>query len=108
MNIRKEIICMDIEQKLDLIQQIHREQAESERNFYRKYNYRQSDYGGYEKNQTVENDSISRIASFRLRLLLAAALFLCFFLMEKKEIVFEGIGCKEIIECISRNFELHG
>ena len=98
---------MDIEQKLDLIQQIHREQAENERNLYRKYHYRESfynDYGMSGNKQSNEKEPISRIASFRLRLWLAIALFLCFFIMEKKDLVFEGIGCIEIIECISNDF----
>ena len=80
---------MDIEHKLDLIQQIHREQAESERNFYRKYNYREPvyhDYGVYGKSRSEEKETISWIASFRLRLLLAVVLFICFFVMEKKEL----------------------
>ena len=94
---------MDIEQKMDLIQQIHREQMENERNFYKKYNYKERDYSN---NQTVENEPSSWVASFRLRLLLAVLLFLSFFVMDKKEIVFEGIGCIEIIECISSDFSM--
>ena len=100
---------MDIEQKLDLIQQIHREQAESERNFYRKYNYREPayhEYRAYGENQIQDKEPVLSIASFRLRLLLAVLLFLCFFIMEKKEIVFEGVGCPEIVECISSNFDV--
>lgn len=98
---------MNIEHKLDLIQQIHREQAENERNFYRRYRYRESDYhdyGVYGRNLTEEKEGNSGIASFRLRLLIAVLLFLCFFLMDKKEVIFEGIGCSEIVECISSNF----
>ena len=82
---------MDIEQKLDLIQQIHREQAESERNFYRKYNHKEPvyyDYGVYEIKQSEENERISWAVSFRLRLILAIVLFMCFFVMEKKETIF--------------------
>ena len=53
-----------------------------------------------------ENETVSWVASFRLRLLLAVVLFMCFFVMEKKEIVFEGVGCTEIVECISNNFDV--
>ena len=100
---------MDIEQKVDLIQQVHREQAESERNFYRKYNWKGSVYhdsGVSEKYLFKENETASWVASFRLRLLLAVVFFMCFFVMEKKEIVLEGIGYTEIVESISSNFSI--
>ena len=100
---------MDIEHKLDLIQQIRREEAESERNLYRKYRYKESvyrDYGGHGQKQSEEKEQISRVASFRLRLLLAVALFLFFFVMEKKEIEVEGIGYKEIVEYVGKNMDI--
>lgn len=81
---------MNIENKLELIQQIHREQEKNE-------------YRGYGRGYSEEEVQGSWFASFRLRLLLAVLLFLCFFIMEKRGIVVEGIGCMEIIEYIGSN-----
>ena len=108
---------MDIEQKLDLIQQIHKEQVENERyichNLRKNYNWEEgansrdkSYYKCYgDSYQTQKEIPGNRMASFRLRLLLAVLLFLCFFVMDKKEIAFEGIDCQEIVEYIESNME---
>ena len=74
-------MLLDIEHKLDLIQQIHREQA------------------GNELQGTW-------FASFHLRLLLAMLLFLCFFVMEKKKIEIYGISYTEIVEYIDSNIDI--
>ena len=101
---------MDIEDKLDLVQQIRREQTENERYFYnnlkgRKYDsYEYGNYGRYYSGE--EEQQGTWFASFRLRLLFAMLLFLCFFVMEKKEIAVEGIGCAEIVEYISSNMNI--
>ena len=98
---------MDIDHKLDLIQQIRREQAESERKFYCKGHYKESVYDDYrwEGKKRTEEEQIFRIASFRIRLLLAMAFFLLFFVMEKKGIEVEGIGCQEIVEYVGKNMD---
>ena len=75
---------MDIEHKLDLIQQIHREQGENELYIYDK----------------------SWMASFLFRLLIAVLLFLCFFVMDKKEIVYKEIGSSKIVQYISENMDI--
>lgn len=84
---------MDIEHKLDLIQQIHREQA---------YDYRE-ERRSYSEEQELQ---VSWFASFRFRLLVAVLLFLCFFVMEKKEIKYGGIGATEIVNYIDSNINI--
>ncbi|MBR4983716.1 MAG: hypothetical protein IKY94_14320 [Lachnospiraceae bacterium] len=81
---------MDIERKLDLIQQMHREQAENERYIYEKDSLGKS----------------SRFTSFRFRLLVAMLLFLCFFIMDKKEIVYGKMDSSKIIEQIESNLKI--
>ena len=84
---------MDIQQKLDIIQQIHREQAENERYFY--------------QNDSKEKENkISRLASFRFRLLVSVLLFLCFFVIDKKEITYGEIKASRIINHIESNIEI--
>ena len=105
---------MDIEDKLNLIQQLHREQEENERNIYHNLRYRNYDRkwndfsvcdDGYYKRDDSQNQEVqgSWIASFRLRLLLAVLLFLCFFVMEKKNIKYGEIGYQEVVEYIGSN-----
>lgn len=108
---------MDIEHKLDLIQQIHREQEENERLInsnlkqrnYNRENYTPGiyDYRGHGRNFSEEQDLQGAwFASFRLRLLLAVLLFLCLFTMDKKEIEIGGIGSVEIIDYIEKNMDI--
>ncbi len=103
---------MDIEDKLNLIQQLHREQEENERYIYQNYNFKNynrsdSGYRSYGRAHPIEETvPNSWIASFRLRLLLSVLLFLCFFVMEKKGIVFDGIGCTEIVAYIEKNMDI--
>lgn len=82
-------MLLDIEQKLDLIQQIHREQEKNER-YYRK----------------ESEGQVSWSASFRLRLLLAVLLFLCFFVMEKKQVEVGGICSSDIVDYIGSNMDI--
>lgn len=106
---------MDIEQKLALIQQIHREQAENERYVYnnlrrRKYNcgtdYWDEYSGDYGKDVYKHQSQRNRFGSFRLRLLVAVLLFLCFFIMDKKDIAYREIGSREIVEYVGSNFQM--
>ena len=108
---------LNIEHKLDLVQQIHREQKENEKYIYnnlkqRKYNrgiYNTDayDYGRYEIDYSGgQEGQVSWLASFRFRLLVAVLLFLCFFVMEKKGIKYGGIGSEEIVEYIDSNMNM--
>lgn len=110
---------MNIEHKLELIQQMHREQEENERyiydnlkqKIYRKGLYDPDLYSyGYDScyrmDFTGKETQISWFASFRFRLLVAVLLFLCFFVMDKKEINYGGIDSIEIVESIDENFSL--
>lgn len=87
---RKGKQILDIEHKLDLIQKIHREQEENERYIYKK------DF----QETGVE---ASPFSSFRFRLLVSILLFLCFFIMDKKEIVYGEINSSNIVNHISSN-----
>ena len=84
---------MDIEHKLDLIQKIHREQEENERYIYKK------DF----QETGVE---ASPFSSFRFRLLVSILLFLCFFIMDKKEIVYGEINSSNIVNHINSNMRM--
>ena len=106
---------MDIEQKLALIQQIHREQAENERYIYD--NLRQRDNnkginyfgeysGGYGKDVYRRQSQGTWFGSFRFRLLVAALLFICFFVMDKNNVAYKDIGSQEIVEYIGSNFRM--
>ena len=89
---------MDIEHKLNLIQQIHREQEKNEKYIYDSLVYRNynrglntmDDYGynytNYYKNgfQTQEIQK-KWFHGFKFRFLVAVLLFLCFFVLDKKE-----------------------
>ena len=77
---------MDIEHKLNLIQQIHREQ---EKNGFQTQEIQKKWFHG-----------------FKFRFLIAVLLFLCFFVLDKKEIVYEEIGSAEIVEYISENMDI--
>ena len=81
---------LDIEHKLELIQQIHREQEENERYIYKK-NFEETGFRA------------SWFASFRFRLLVSILLFLCFFVMDKKEIVYGEINSSNIVNHINDN-----
>lgn len=106
---------LNIEHKLDLIQQLHREQEENERSIYRNlksrnYDHERNDldaYGysrSYGRNRRTEESSYNNWpASFQLRLLMAVLCFLCLFVIEKKEIEFYGIGYTEITEYLDSN-----
>ena len=96
---------MYIHQKFDLIQQIHREQAEDEKSFYRIYQGKNNNVYSYD--QLDGSSKVTSSSSFRLRFLLAILFFLMFFAMEQKEIVLEGIGSSEIVEYISCNYEIN-
>ena len=110
---------MDIEQKLDLIHQIHREQEQNERYLYD--NLRQRTYHrgtkendsfwenyGYDdwKNWREQNVQTSMGNSLRFRLLVSILLFLCFFAMDKKEITYMEVGSNDIVRYISENIEI--
>lgn len=110
---------MDIEQKLNLIQQIHREQEENERYVYNNIRMKKSnrmserfdDFSeGYriksEKDGWEHDTQTYGGNSLRFRMLVVLLLFLCFFVMDKKEIVYKEIGSKEIIQYISKNMEI--
>ena len=110
-------MILDIEQKLDLVQQIHREQEENERYIYDNLRKRQIsrssavvngysyDLGCYNgRNFKDDEYQMSWTISFRLRLIISVLLFLCFFIMDRKDIVNEGIGSVEIAEYIESNF----
>lgn len=106
---------MDIEQKLTLIQQIHREQEENERYIYnnlrKRDNYRGTNHfgeysGNYVKDVYRHQSQRNWFSSFRFRLLVAALLFLCFLVMDKKNIAYREIGSREIVEYIGNNFQM--
>ena len=110
---------MDIEHKLNLIQQIHREQEENERYVYenlrqRNYSRRVYDFDdyaydlgkNYRKDSRRQKSKETWFVSFRFRLLIALLFFLCFFVMEKKEIVYKEIGSAEIVQYISENADI--
>ncbi len=83
---------MDIEQKLCLIRQMHREQEEQERYYGRDFRDREIKSSGF--------------SSLRFRLLVSMLLFLCFFVMDKKDIVCGKIDSSKIIEYIECNPEM--
>ena len=93
MFVRKESIRLDIEQKLDLVRQIHREQEENERYYLGR------DFQG-------QKSQISWFASFRFRLLVAMLLFFCFFVMDKKEFVYGEMDSSKIIAHIESNMTM--
>lgn len=95
---------MDIEQKLDLIQQIHREQAENERYVYD--NLKRKTYRQESDSPKDRECGISRWSSFRFRLLVAVLLFLCFFVLDKKELVYGEVNSSKIMEQIENNMEM--
>ena len=106
---------MDIEHKLELIQQIHREQEENERyvrqrNYHYgldlRENYSYESKNSYGKELLKTDKKISWYTSFCIRLLLAVLLFLSFFLVDKRGLVYHGIGSKEIVQYISKNMEI--
>lgn len=107
---------MDIEHKLDLIQQIHREQEENERYVYdnlRRRNYNKKAYDAdtyifdYNRMDSCRQETqIFWLASFRFRLLVAVLLFLCFFVMDKKKITYKEIGSNKIVQYISENMDI--
>ena len=87
---------MDINHKLDLIQELRREQSRRERVIYRNYDR------SFRGDSSLEEENLKSVfASFRLRLLTAILLFLCFFLMDRKDVSFGEIGKQQIVECIS-------
>ena len=108
---------MDLEHKLHLIHQIHREQEENERYIYeslRIRNYDRSDSAsdGYHRNYYQfrelgrEEKPENWFGSLKLRILLSALLLLCFILMDRKGIVYKENGSKEVIEYISQNMDI--
>lgn len=110
---------MDIEHKLYLIQQIHKEQEENERYIYdnlRQRNYRkmaENDaalWGGHKDDYRKDllRDEVQSLGgnSLRFRLLVAILLFLCFFVMDKKEIVYMEVGSNDILRYISETIEI--
>lgn len=110
---------MDIEHKLNLIQQIHREQEENERYIYDSLvhrNYSRGlnsadmhmyDYRDYDK-KYLQNQEVQGkwLASFRIRFLIAILLFLCFYVMDKKEITYKEVGSNKIVEYISETMNV--
>ena len=108
---------MDIEQKLNVIQQLHREHEENEKYMYnnmrqKKYNRGLENYGSYtydsENYYTSWGENVQTLggSSLRFRLLVAILLFLCFFVMDKKKIVYMEVGSNDIIRYISENIEI--
>lgn len=110
---------MDIEQKLSLIQQIHREQEENERYIYdnlRRRSYKQGteyfpvSYENYEKGyrKDFQKAEATRFgfASFRFRLVAAVLLFLCFLIMDKKEYSLGEITSAKILDYIDNNMTI--
>lgn len=110
---------MDIEQKLSLIQQIHREQEENERYIYdnlRRRNYKQraeffpvsyENYeNGYRKDFQKAEAAGFGFASFRFRFVVAGLLFLCFLVMDKKECGLGEITSAKILDYIDNNMTI--
>ena len=89
---------MDINHKLDLIQKLRKEQAVREQECYRNYcrENRQVQPTLYDVNK-------GKINSFRLRFLLAILLFLCFFLLEQRNIKIWEIDADKIADYIGEN-----
>ena len=116
---KKGSFALNIEHKLNLIQQIHKEQEENERYIYnnlRQRNYHKiaengdDFYGGYKDNfpKDLLRTDVQTLGgkSLRFRLLVAILLFLCFFVMDKKKIVYMEVGSNDIIRYISENIEI--
>ena len=89
---------MDIERKLSVIQEMRREQMRREReNHYPEY--RRS----VDLRTMGEEKKVNWLWSLQLRFLIAILLFLCFFIMEQKQIRIGEMGSFEITKYIERN-----
>lgn len=87
---------MDINHKLNLIQELRREQNRRERDIYKNYNR------NIREDVSIQEEyGTSIFSSFRLRLLTAIFLFLCFFIMDKNDVSVGNIGKQQILKCIS-------
>lgn len=110
-------MILDIEHKLNLIHRIHREQEENERYVFENLRcrgnngrFQNSEYYGYDDNYFTKDFGIkepneSLFSSFRLRMLFAILLFLCFVIIDRTEITYKEIDSNKIAECISENTE---
>lgn len=98
---RKGIVELDIDHKLEVIRQIHREREE-----YEKYGYQE--YGVWEtgkKDTRQEPGQKSWLTGFCIRTVAAMLLFLCLFWMEKTERDLWGMDYAEIVEYLGTDFE---
>ena len=89
---------MDINRKLNVIQEMRREQIRREREIY----YPEYRRGIWDK-KAEENEGKTLFLHFRLRLLIAILLFFCFFMMEQRMIKIGEIGYMEIEQYIGEN-----
>lgn len=93
---------MDINHKLNLVQELRKEQERRERDIYRMDSGRS--YGEF---STVQYMDENPFVSFRIRLVVAILLFLCFFLLDKTQMQVGEIDPVEIVEYIDGNFTMN-
>ena len=98
---------MNLEGKLHLIQQIHRQQEANEKyvcsslkqKYYEK-DYKFQDVYNWENSYFEDHKKDNWFASFRLRILVSVILFLCFLIMDQKDLGYGDITSANIAKYI--------